>query len=113
GGDGRPRAALCRGGRCDRASRSRFDPARSCRDPPAQQAAMSDAPGTALSQIAAGRNELLFLPLGGAGEIGMNLNLFGHAGQWLMVDLGVTFGDDLLPGIEVVMPDPQFIVERR
>ncbi|HVO16629.1 MAG TPA: ribonuclease J [Alphaproteobacteria bacterium] len=66
-----------------------------------------------IAQISAGRNELLFVPLGGAGEIGMNLNLFGHAGQWLMVDLGVTFGDDSAPGIEVVMPDPQFIVERR
>jgi ribonuclease J len=64
-------------------------------------------------QITANRNELLFVPLGGAGEIGMNLNLFGHAGQWLMVDLGVTFGDDSAPGIDVVMPDPQFIIERR
>jgi ribonuclease J len=58
-------------------------------------------------------NELLFLPLGGAGEIGMNLNLYGYAGKWLMVDLGVTFGDDSVPGIEVVMPDPGFIVERK
>ena len=36
-------------------------------------------------------DELLFLPLGGAGEIGMNLNLYGHAGKWLMVDLGIGF----------------------
>jgi len=57
--------------------------------------------------------ELLFLPLGGAGEIGMNLNLYGYDGKWLMVDLGVTFGDDSVPGIEVVMPDPSFIEERR
>lgn len=57
-------------------------------------------------------DELLFLPLGGSGEIGMNLNLYGHAGKWLMVDLGVTFGDDSTPGIEVIMPDPAFITER-
>jgi ribonuclease J len=60
-----------------------------------------------------GNDELLFLALGGAGEIGMNLNLYGHAGKWLMVDLGIAFADDTMPGIEVVMPDPAFIVERR
>ncbi|HUT48045.1 MAG TPA: ribonuclease J [Alphaproteobacteria bacterium] len=60
-----------------------------------------------------GRNDLLFVPLGGAGEIGMNLNLLGHAGKWLMLDLGVTFGDDQTPGVDVIMPDPQFIVGRR
>jgi ribonuclease J len=57
--------------------------------------------------------ELLFLPLGGCGEIGMNLNLYGHAGKWLMVDLGITFGKDDTPGIDVILPDPTFIVERR
>lgn len=57
-------------------------------------------------------DELLFLPLGGSGEIGMNLNLYGHAGKWLMVDLGISFGDDTVPGIDVVMPNPQFIAER-
>ncbi len=56
--------------------------------------------------------ELWFLPLGGAGEIGMNLNLYGHAGKWLMVDLGVTFGDETTPGIDIIMPDPTFIEER-
>ena len=56
---------------------------------------------------------LWFVPLGGSGEIGMNLNLYGCDGQWLMVDLGVTFGDDSIPGIDVVMPDPSFIAERR
>src|SRR5690625_1296589 len=59
-----------------------------------------------------GNQELFFLPLGGTGEIGMNLNLYGHDGKWLMVDLGVAFGEHDLPGIEVVMPDPDFIVER-
>ncbi len=58
-------------------------------------------------------DELLFLALGGAGEIGMNLNLYGHAGKWLMLDLGIAFGDDSMPGVEVIMPDPGFIEERR
>ncbi|HEX9446463.1 MAG TPA: ribonuclease J [Dongiaceae bacterium] len=57
-------------------------------------------------------DQLWFLPLGGAGEIGMNLNLYGHAGKWLMVDLGVTFGDESTPGIDIIMPDPSFITER-
>ena len=60
-----------------------------------------------------GNDELLFLALGGAGEIGMNLNLYGHAGKWLMIDLGIGFADDTMPGVEVVMPDPAFIEERR
>lgn len=59
-----------------------------------------------------GKDELLFLPLGGSGEIGMNLNLYGHDGKWLMLDLGISFGDDSTPGIDVVMPNPQFITER-
>ncbi len=61
----------------------------------------------------AGSNDLWFLPLGGTGEIGMNLNLYGHAGRWLMVDLGITFADDRVGGMDVLMPDPDFIVERR
>ncbi|HEY2875388.1 MAG TPA: ribonuclease J, partial [Reyranella sp.] len=58
-------------------------------------------------------HELLFVALGGAGEIGMNLNLYGHDGKWLMVDLGIAFGDDTMPGVEVVMPDPAFIEDRK
>jgi ribonuclease J len=61
----------------------------------------------------AGDDEILFLPLGGAGEIGMNVSLYGHAGAWLMVDLGVTFGDETTPGVDLILPDPSFIVERR
>ncbi len=57
--------------------------------------------------------ELLFVPLGGAGEIGMNLNLYGYAGQWLMIDLGVIFADETTPGVDVIVPDPGFIVDRR
>jgi ribonuclease J len=57
--------------------------------------------------------ELLFVPLGGAGEIGLNLNLYGLDGRWLMVDLGLSFADETLPGVEIVLPDPSFIAERR
>jgi ribonuclease J len=60
-----------------------------------------------------GPDDLWFLPLGGSGEIGMNLNLYGHAGKWLMVDLGISFGDETMPGVDVIMPDPTFIAERR
>ena len=57
---------------------------------------------------------LYFLPLGGSGEIGMNLNLYGYRGQWLIVDCGVTFGEEEhQPGVDVIMADPAFIVERR
>lgn len=56
---------------------------------------------------------LVFVPLGGSGEIGMNLNLYGLDGKWVMLDLGVGFGEPDLPGIELVMPDPAFIEERR
>jgi ribonuclease J len=57
---------------------------------------------------------LYFLPLGGSGEIGMNFNLYGYRGQWLIVDCGVTFGEEEhLPGVDVIMADPAFIVERR
>ena len=58
-------------------------------------------------------DELFFLPLGGAEEIGMNLNLYGIDNKWLMVDLGVSFGEDRLPGIDVIMPDPSYIEARR
>jgi ribonuclease J len=60
-----------------------------------------------------GSDGLYFLPLGGSGEIGMNLSLYGTDGKWIMVDLGVTFGDETMPGIEVIMPDPTFIAERK
>lgn len=59
-----------------------------------------------------GKDELLFLPLGGSGEIGMNLNLYGHDGKWLMLDLGISFADESTPGIDVIMPNPEFITER-
>ena len=61
----------------------------------------------------AAADELLFLPLGGSGEIGMNLNLYAYQGKWLMVDLGITFADDSLPGIDVLTPDTSFIEGER
>lgn len=69
--------------------------------------------GQSLNAAPARSEELLFVPLGGAGEIGMNLNLYGYGGRWLIVDCGVTFGDATTPGVDVIMPDPSFIVERR
>ena len=63
------------------------------------------------------KEELLFCPLGGSGEIGMNMNLFGYGlpgdHKWIMVDIGVTFADDTIPGIDLIYPDPGFIVEKK
>ncbi|MBI1199142.1 MAG: MBL fold metallo-hydrolase [Phenylobacterium sp.] len=60
-------------------------------------------------------DELVFLPLGGSNEIGMNFNLYGfgpaHDRRWIVVDLGVTFGDQTTPGVDVILPDPAFIEE--
>jgi ribonuclease J len=53
--------------------------------------------------------ELLFCALGGSGEIGMNVNLYGCRGQWIMVDLGLTFAGPDYPGIELILPDLEFI----
>ncbi len=58
-------------------------------------------------------DELLFLPLGGSGEIGMNVNLYGCRGKWIMVDLGMTFAGPDRPGVDLVLPDLAFIEERR
>ncbi|MCY7271969.1 MAG: ribonuclease J [Sphingomonas bacterium] len=57
--------------------------------------------------------ELLFLALGGSGEIGMNVNLYGTQGKWLMVDLGLTFADSDYPGIDLILPELEFIEQRR
>ena len=57
--------------------------------------------------------ELLFLALGGSGEIGMNVNLYGCDGKWVMIDLGMTFADPAYPGIDLILPDLSFIEERR
>tara|TARA_Y100001936_G_C16041107_1_gene651612 strand:- start:24 stop:1682 length:1659 start_codon:yes stop_codon:yes gene_type:complete len=63
------------------------------------------------------KEELLFCPLGGSGEIGMNLNLYAYGKpenqKWIIVDVGVTFADDSVPGIDLIYPDPGFIVEKK
>ncbi|PAX09326.1 ribonuclease J [Sphingomonas lenta] len=58
------------------------------------------------------QNELLFCALGGSGEIGMNVNLYGADGKWVMVDCGITFADSAYPGVDVILPDLQFIEDR-
>ena len=63
------------------------------------------------------KNDLVFLPLGGVGEIGMNLGVYGYGPddnrQWLIVDLGVSFGGPELPGVDLVMPDVTFLENER
>ncbi|MDG1286842.1 MAG: ribonuclease J [Rickettsiales bacterium] len=54
-------------------------------------------------------NEIIFVPLGGSNEIGMNLNLYRHKGKWLMIDMGIGFTNDYLPGADVIVPDTRFI----
>ena len=58
-------------------------------------------------------NELVFLPLGGSNEIGMNLNAYGFGPaddrKWIVVDVGVTFGDNTSPGVDVIVPDPTYL----
>lgn len=56
-------------------------------------------------------DDLLFVPLGGSGEIGMNLNLYGYQDQWLMVDCGISFARDM--GLDIIMPDISFIEKHR
>src|SRR5262245_17717261 len=63
-------------------------------------------------------DELVFLPLGGSGEIGMNLNAYGYGPpedrKWLIVDIGVTFGaEEHVPGVDVILPDPEFLEGER
>jgi len=57
-------------------------------------------------------SELIFVALGGSGEIGMNVNLYGCQGKWIMVDCGITFADPAYPGVDVILPDLGFIEER-
>ena len=63
------------------------------------------------------KEELIFCPLGGSGEIGMNMNLFAYGKKddlkWIIVDLGVTFADDSIPGIDLIYADPGFIVDKK
>ena len=63
------------------------------------------------------KDELIFCPLGGSGEIGMNMNLFGFGKpgdhKWIIVDIGVTFADESIPGIDLIYPDPGFIIDKK
>src|SRR6185312_9755566 len=108
--DRRTRAALRRRHRRGRPYRSQLDavgPAAHLRAKPEAQD-MSGGAAPEPNQP----DELAFLALGGVGEIGMNLSLYGYAGRWLMIDCGISFADDTLPGVDVIMPDPGFIAER-
>ena len=63
------------------------------------------------------KEELIFCPLGGSGEIGMNMNLFAYGSEmnqkWIIVDTGVTFADDSIPGVDLIYPDPGFIIDKK
>ena len=63
------------------------------------------------------KEEFIFCPLGGSGEIGMNMNLFAYGNsenkKWIIVDIGVTFADETVPGIDLIYPDPGFIVDKK
>ena len=63
------------------------------------------------------KEEFIFCPLGGSGEIGMNMNLFSYGNlenkKWIIVDIGVTFADDTIPGVDLIYPDPGFIVDKK
>ncbi len=63
------------------------------------------------------KDELLFCPLGGSGEIGGNMNLYGYGKEndqkWIIVDMGVSFADDSVPGVDIIMPDAGFIIEKK
>ena len=61
--------------------------------------------------------ELIFCPLGGSGEIGGNMNLYAYGKEdnqkWIIVDMGVSFADDSVPGIDLIMPDAGFIIDKK
>ena len=63
------------------------------------------------------KENLLFCPLGGSGEIGMNMNLYAYGPEenqkWIIVDMGVTFADESVPGIDLIYPDAGFIIEKK
>ena len=63
------------------------------------------------------KDELIFCPLGGSGEIGMNMNLYAYGNEesqkWIIIDMGVTFADDSIPGIDLIIPDAGFIIDKK
>ena len=58
-------------------------------------------------------SELIFIPLGGSGEIGMNANLYHYQSDWLMIDLGISFSDETTPGVDIILPDIRFAEEQK
>lgn len=66
----------------------------------------------ALKQPKLQKDKLYFLPLGGCGHFGANLNLYHLDGQWLAIDCGMGFADERFPGVDILLPDPSFIEER-
>ncbi len=59
------------------------------------------------------KEELYFIPLGGAEQFGVNLNIYGYQNKWLIVDCGMGFADERHPGIDILLPDPKFVEERK
>lgn len=59
------------------------------------------------------KDELYFIPLGGAEQFGVNLNVYGYQGKWLIVDCGMGFADERYPGIDILLPDPKFVEDRK
>ncbi|OUX53014.1 MAG: MBL fold metallo-hydrolase [Pelagibacteraceae bacterium TMED287] len=63
------------------------------------------------------KEDLIFCPLGGSGEIGANMNLYAYGPEdnrkWIIVDMGVTFADDSIPGVDLIYPDPSFILDKK
>ena len=63
------------------------------------------------------KDELIFCPLGGSGEIGGNMNLYAYGKEdekkWIIVDMGVSFADDSIPGVDLIMPDAGFIIDKK
>ena len=63
------------------------------------------------------KNELIFCPLGGSGQIGGNMNLYAYGNEenqkWIIVDTGVSFADDSIPGVDLIYPDPAFIIDKK
>ena len=63
------------------------------------------------------KNELIFCPLGGSGQIGGNMNLYAYGNEenqkWIIVDTGVSFADDSVPGIDLIYPDPAYIIDKK
>jgi ribonuclease J len=58
------------------------------------------------------QKELIFIPLGGSGEIGMNLNLYHYNGKWIIVDVGLGFAEPDLPGVDIIVPNINFIIKK-